>query len=178
MKTFKTVFEQYNWEDITQKIYATTAKDVELALAKTKRNLDDFIALISPAAQPYLERMAQESHQLTQKRFGKTIQMYTPMYLSNECQNICTYCGFSLNNKIKRKTLNPNEIAIEVEAIKRLGFDHVLLVTGEANYTVNIHYFLKAIEQIKKIFPLFLLKYNRFRKKSTKSCIKRGYILF
>lgn len=158
MKTFKTVFEQYNWEDITQKIYATTAKDVELALAKTKRNLDDFIALISPAAQPYLERMAQESHQLTQKRFGKTIQMYTPMYLSNECQNICTYCGFSLNNKIKRKTLNPNEIAIEVEAIKRLGFDHVLLVTGEANYTVNIHYFLKAIEQIKKDFSIISIE--------------------
>jgi 2-iminoacetate synthase len=62
--------------------------------------LDDLV-LISPAAQPYLEQMAQECHELTKKRFGKTIQMFA--YLSNECQNICTYCGFSLDNKIKRK---------------------------------------------------------------------------
>ncbi len=152
MNTFKSVFENYNWDTIQTKIYQTTPTEVELALAKTKRNLDDFLALISPSAQPYLEQMAQMSHALTKKRFGKTIQMYAPMYLSNECQNICTYCGFSLDNKIKRKTLTESEITLEVEALKKLGFDHVLLVTGEANYTVNIHYFLKAIAQIKNDF--------------------------
>jgi 2-iminoacetate synthase len=154
MYTFKTVFENYDWEAIKTKIYQTTAQDVERALAKKKRNLDDFLALISPAAQNYLEPMAQECHELTKKRFGKTIQMYAPLYLSNECQNICTYCGFSLDNKIKRKTLTGNEITLEVEALKSAGFDHVLLVTGEANYTVNIHYFLKAIEQIKNDFSI------------------------
>jgi 2-iminoacetate synthase len=96
--------------------------------------------------------MAQISHELTKKRFGKTIQMYAPLYLSNECQNICTYCGFSLDNKIKRKTLTDSEIKLEVDALKKLGFDHVLLVTGEANYTVNINYFLNAIDQIKNAF--------------------------
>ena len=100
MNTFKSIFEQYSWDKIQTKIYQTTSKEVEQALAKTKRNLDDFLALISPAAQPYLEQMAQISHELTKKRFGKTIQMYAPLYLSNECQNICTYCGFSLDNKI------------------------------------------------------------------------------
>ena len=105
MNTFKTVFEQYDWNNIQSKIYATSSQQVEQALAKSKRNLDDFLALISPAAQPYLEHMAQISHELTKKRFGKTIQIYAPLYLSNECQNICTYCGFSLDNKIKRKTL-------------------------------------------------------------------------
>ena len=152
MTTFKSVFEQYDWESIQSKIYQTSAKEVELALAKNKRNLDDFLALISPAAQPYLEQMAQISHKLTKKRFGKTIQMYAPLYLSNECQNICTYCGFSLDNKIKRKTLTESEITLEIEALKKAGFDHVLLVTGEANYTVNIDYFLKSVAQIKNDF--------------------------
>ena len=152
MTTFKSVFEQYDWESIQSKIYQTSAKEVELALAKNKRNLDDFLALISPAAQPYLEQMAQISHESTKKRFGKTIQMYAPLYLSNECQNICTYCGFSLDNKIKRKTLTESEITLEIEALKKAGFDHVLLVTGEANYTVNIDYFLKSVAQIKNDF--------------------------
>lgn len=154
MNTFKSVFEQYDWNTIQSKIYQTSVQEVELALAKNKRNLDDFLALISPAAQPYLEQMAQISHELTKKRFGKTIQMYAPLYLSNECQNICTYCGFSLDNKIKRKTLMDSEIKLEGEALKKLGFDHVLLVTGEANYTVNINYFLNAIEQIKNDFSI------------------------
>ena len=152
MKTFKSVFDNYNWDTIKTKIYSTTALEVEYALAKNKSSLDDFLALISPAAKPYLEQMAQQAHELTKKRFGKTIQMYAPLYLSNECQNICTYCGFSLDNKIKRKTLIESEITLEVEALKSAGFDHVLLVTGEANYTVNIHYFLKAIDQIKNDF--------------------------
>jgi 2-iminoacetate synthase len=154
MKTFKSVFEQYDWNTIQSKIYQTSTQEVEQALAKNKRNLDDFLALISPVAQPYLEQMAQISNELTKKRFGKTIQMYAPLYLSNECQNICTYCGFSLDNKIKRKTLTDSEIKRETEVIKKAGFDHVLLVTGEANYTVNINYFLNAIEQIKNDFSI------------------------
>lgn len=152
MNTFASVFENYNWDEVQALIYNTTSKEVESALAKNKRNLNDFIAMISPEAQPYLEQMAQMSHQLTKKRFGKTIQMYAPLYLSNECQNICTYCGFSLDNKIKRKTLTDKEIEQEVAELKKAGFDHVLLVTGEANYTVNINYFLKAVEQIKNDF--------------------------
>lgn len=149
---FQELFDRYNWEEVEQKIYASTEQDVIRALNKTKRDLDDFAALISPAAAPYLEQMAQQSHALTQKRFGKTIQMYAPMYLSNECNNICTYCGFSLDNKIPRKTLNPAEIEQEMAVIKAMGFNHILLVTGEANYTVNIHYFKKAVAQVKKHF--------------------------
>ena len=152
MNTFKSVFEQYDWDTIQNKIYQTSAKEVEIALSKNKRTLDDFLVLISPAAQAYLEQMAQMSHEVTKKRFGKTIQMYVPLYLSNECQNICTYCGFSLGNKIKRKTLTENEITREVEVLKKAGFDHVLLVTGEANYSVNIDYFLRAVAQVKSDF--------------------------
>ena len=152
MNTFRSVFDNYDWETIKTKIYHTTSIEVESALGKNKRSLDDFLTLISPAAKPYLEQMAQLTQESTKKRFGKTIQMYAPLYLSNECQNICTYCGFSLDNKIKRKTLTENEITQEIEVLKKAGFDHVLLVTGEANQTVNIHYFLKAIAQIKNDF--------------------------
>jgi len=152
MATFKDVFDTYNWDDVNQRIYSTTAQDVERALASKQRTLEDFLALISPAAQPFLEQMAHASRSLTQTRFGKTIQMYAPMYLSNECQNICTYCGFSLDNKLKRKTLTDAEILKESEALKSAGFGHVLLVTGEANHTVNINYFLNAAGLIKDTF--------------------------
>ena len=92
---FKEVFDQYNWDDLQKQIYSQTDAQVRSALANKNRTLDDFIALISPAAQPYLEQMARESHQKTVERFGKGIQMYAPMYLSNVCENICTYCGSS-----------------------------------------------------------------------------------
>ncbi|AEW86603.1 2-iminoacetate synthase ThiH [Flavobacterium columnare] len=150
--TFKTVFENYSWETVANQIASVTHRDIENVLRKPKRTVEDFLVLLSPLAQEYLEPMAQLAHQLTQKRFGKTIQLYAPMYLSNECQNICTYCGFSLDNKIKRKTLSDSEIRQEVKALKAMGYDHVLLVTGEANYTVNIGYFLNAIEVIKNDF--------------------------
>lgn len=152
MKRFKEIFDQYNWDDVSASIYSKTENDVRAAINSSKRNLEDFKALISPAAAPHLEEIAQLSHQLTKKRFGKTIQMFAPMYLSNECNNICTYCGFSFDNKVKRKTLSPAEILLEINAIKQHGFNHILLVTGESNHTVHVDYFLKAIEIIKPHF--------------------------
>jgi len=149
---FKEVFKAYNWNEVKQSILAKTDMDVLQALQKDKCSLEDFKALISPAAMPYLEQMAQLSNALTQKRFGKTIQMYVPLYLSNECQNICTYCAFSLDNKIKRKTLSDDEILKEVSVIKQMGYDHVLLVTGEANQTVGVNYLQHAIQLIRPYF--------------------------
>lgn len=150
--SFKEIYDLQNWEEAKAAIYNKTSYDVEKALSANRRTLEDFKALISPAAAPYLEQMAQLSHQLTQKRFGKTIQLFVPMYLSNECNNICTYCGFSFDNKIKRKTLSADEILREITEIKKSGFNHILLVTGEANHTVHVDYFKKAIEIIKPHF--------------------------
>ena len=150
--SFKEIYDSQNWEEAKVTIYNKTSLDVEKALSAKRRTLEDFKALISPAAAPYLEQMAQLSHQLTQKRFGKTIQLFVPMYLSNECNNICTYCGFSFDNKIKRKTLSADEILREITEIKKSGFNHILLVTGEANHTVHVNYFKKAIEIIKPHF--------------------------
>lgn len=149
---FQELFDTYNWEEVKDSIYSKTAADVQAALRKNKRTLEDFKALISPAALPFLEQMAQLSHRLTQKRFGKTVQLYVPLYLSNECQNICTYCGFSYDNKIKRKVLSSFEIMQEAAYLKQQGFEHVLLVTGEANKTVGVDYIKNAIALLKPHF--------------------------
>lgn len=151
--SFKAVFDQYNWEDVKRKILDKQSNDVVNALNKSGTlDIEDFLALISPSAMPFLEQMAQKSRQITRKRFGNTIQMYIPLYLSNECQNICTYCGFSFTNKIPRITLSDEEILKEARIIKQMGFDHILLVTGEANQTVGVEYLKNAIELLKPFF--------------------------
>lgn len=97
--------KKYSWEATTDAIASKTAADVEAALTRQNPTVDDFMALISPAAAPYLERMAALSRQYTLSRFGKTISMYIPMYVSNACTNHCVYCGFNHHNPMTRVTL-------------------------------------------------------------------------
>ncbi|NND77984.1 MAG: 2-iminoacetate synthase ThiH [Flavobacteriales bacterium] len=149
---FKELFDTYNWSHVHELIYSRNESHVINAIETEYMELNDFAALISPAAEKFIESMAKKSKALTQERFGKTINLFAPFYLSNECQNICTYCGFSLNNKIKRKTLSDSEIIKECEALKEMGFEHILLVTGEANNTVGMDYFLNALKLIKPYF--------------------------
>ena len=92
------------------------------------------------------------SHQRTVARFGYTQQLYAPLYLSNVCSNICTYCGFSANNRIPRKILNESEIQQELSALKALGIQHVLFVTGESNLRVGVPYLKRAFELARAIF--------------------------
>lgn len=150
--SFVSIHQRMDWDDIRLSIYAKTHQDVERALAKSKRDLEDFKALISPAAEPYLEQMAQQSYALTRKRFGNTIGLYIPLYLSNLCANACTYCGFSMENRIKRRTLTEQEIAAEIDAIKSMKFDSVLLVTGEHQTKVGMDYFRRALPLVKAHF--------------------------
>jgi 2-iminoacetate synthase len=174
MTTFKDIINQLNWQDVKNSIYQKNAFDVESALSKKKPTLEDFKALISPAAEPFLEQMAQKSHQLTVERFGKTIQLYAPLYLSNECQNICTYCGFSLDVKIPRKTLSDTEILEEVKVLKSYGYDHVLLVTGEANKTVGVDYIKNAITLIKPYFSHISIEVQPLHQKEYEELIAVG----
>jgi len=171
---FTTLFDNYEWRRVKEDIYNKTARDVEMALGSSRRNLEDFKALISPAAAPYLERMAGISNQLTQRRFGKVIQMYIPLYLSNECQNICTYCGFSYENKIRRKTLSTTELMLEADAVRQMGYGHVLLVSGEANQTVGTEYFLKALEVIRPHFAHISMEVQPLDQPDYESLIAHG----
>jgi 2-iminoacetate synthase len=127
-------WQQYDFSTVAMTIQRKTTVDVRRALGRVRAGLDidDLAALLSPAAAPFLEEMAQLSHQLTVERFGRTMQLYAPMYLTNVCANVCTYCGFSAQNRIPRKALDDAEILAEAAVLKQMGFDHVLLVTGES----------------------------------------------
>jgi 2-iminoacetate synthase len=142
------------WDVISEKISSTTRHQVAQAINREGRGgIEDFTALLSPiAASEFLEPMARLSHSLTQKRFGKAIRLFAPLYLSNECNNVCDYCGFSLGNKIVRKTLNQAELLREAGILKKMGFDHVLLVTGESTRKVGLDYINQSISTLRPYF--------------------------
>jgi len=171
---FHQLFQNHNWDTVRSSIYHKTAKDVESALIKNDRSLEDFKALVSPAAAHYLEDMATLSQAITQKRFGKTIQLYIPLYLSNECQNICTYCAFSMDNGIPRRTLSPGEIHMEAEVIKSMGYEHVLLVTGEASKIVGVEFLEQAIRQLKPHFANISMEVQPLEQEDYQRLIKEG----
>lgn len=152
MKTFTDRWRQLEWDDIRLRINGKTAADVERALNAAHLSRDDLMALLSPAAADYLEPMAQRAQKLTRQRFGNTVSFYVPLYLSNLCANDCTYCGFSMSNRIKRKTLDEVDIQRECDAIRKLGFEHLLLVTGEHQAKVGMDYFRRHLPAIRRQF--------------------------
>lgn len=151
-QTFTDRWRELDWDDIRLRINSKTAADVERALSARKITRDDLMALLSPTASHYLEPLAQQAQKLTRQRFGNTVSFYVPLYLSNLCANDCTYCGFSMSNKLKRKTLDQQEIERECEAIRKLGFEHLLLVTGEHQTKVGMDYFRQHLPAIRRQF--------------------------
>jgi 2-iminoacetate synthase len=151
---FYSTFSKLNWKQVEDNILTHTLQSVEVALSKRENlNLDDFAALISPSAAPYLEAMAKKSREITLCKFGKAIQLYLPLYLSNNCENACVYCGFNRNNDIERKVLSESEILAESEEIKKLGpFEHILLVTGESPKIAGFEYLENAVKLCREHF--------------------------
>ncbi len=150
--SFLEIINQYDPEQVLAEIEAKTAADVERALAAIRPSGRDLQALLSPAAEPFLEQMAQRAHAITQRRFGHTILLYAPLYISNECTNGCLYCGFNATNQVPRRTLSLDEVQRDAETLHRLGFRHVLLVTGEAPARVDNDYLAAVAERIKPWF--------------------------
>ncbi len=150
---FSEELEKYSWDETTREIGAKTAADVERALVTPHPGIDDFMALISPAAAPYLEAMARRSRELTQQRFGRVMSMYVPLYLTNSCTNSCVYCGFNRHNAFKRVILKPDEIENECKAIRRLApFENLLLVTGENPVAAGTDYIENALRICRPYF--------------------------
>jgi 2-iminoacetate synthase len=170
------LINEYNWDNISTRISQKTYNDVEAALNKTKQpNVEDFMALISPAAQPYLEQMAALSQKYTQQQFGKTIRFYLPLYLANSCVNHCVYCGFNQNNNIKRIILTDEQILREVHAIKSTGdFQHILLVTGENPRQVGVDYIENAIRLVKPYFSSISIEVQPLREMEYRRLITAG----
>jgi 2-iminoacetate synthase len=146
---------QTNWSEIEREIEARTEADVESALGAVQPGgvtIDHVLSLLSPAAERFLETMAEQAHMITQQRFGKTISLFAPLYLSNFCTNSCAYCGFNSRNPIRRLTLTPEQVIKEGEFIHRLGFRHLLLLSGEAPKVASLDYFIQVTGLLRSLF--------------------------
>ncbi|MDD3815313.1 MAG: 2-iminoacetate synthase ThiH [Desulfocapsaceae bacterium] len=139
-----TLFNLPDFQQLQETILHCTSTDVEQALTARHPGIHGLAALISPAAEPFLPEMARRSALLTSQRFGKTIQLYAPIYLSNYCTNRCAYCGFAASNRIARRCLTLDEAEAEADILLERGFQHILLVSGEAENMVDVEY-LEAI---------------------------------
>ncbi len=149
---FKEEIKKYPWEQIQSEILAKTTNDVERSLQTERGHFNDLLALLSPAAGPYLEQMAQLAHTLTVQRFGRIIQMYAPIYISSECTNSCVYCGFNHHNKINRATLTAEEIVEEGKILHGHGFRHVLLLSGESPHHVPLEHICRIVHKLRPLF--------------------------
>jgi len=138
---------------LDERLAAVTVDDVRRALSSTICSRDDFIALMSPAASSMLEEMAQKASQLTLQNFGRTIHLFTPLYLSNFCTNHCVYCGFNAKNKIPRSQLEVDQLDVEAKAIAATGLKHLLILTGEAPAKASPEYLESCMEVLRKYFP-------------------------
>lgn len=142
-----------DWDETTERIAAKSDADVRRALGRERCDVDDFMALISPAALPYLETMARLSKRYTEERFGRTMSMFIPLYITNSCSNSCVYCGFHRSNPMRRTILTIEQIEDEYRAIKRLApFENILLVTGENPAKAGVPYLARAIDVAKRYF--------------------------
>ena len=131
-----------------------TARDVRAALDHETCSLEDFKALLSPAAEPFLEEMAQKARLETSKHFGNTVYLFTPLYIANYCENYCVYCGFNCYNHINRMKLNMAEIEHEMKVIADSGMEEILILTGESRGQSNVEYIGQAVKLARKYFRM------------------------
>lgn len=127
-------------------------EDVEMAIRGERHNDRRLLTLLSPVAEKYLEAMARKAHELTVHQFGRTVQLYTPMYLSNYCENRCAYCGFNSHNRIARKKLMPEEVEREASFIAAAGLQHILILTGESRQQSSPGYIRECLAVLKNHF--------------------------
>ena len=144
------VIEAMNSYDYTQ----YTKQDVLRALHHDTCSIEDFKALLSPAAEPYLEQMAQKARLETSKHFGNTVYLFTPLYIANYCENYCVYCGFNCYNHIHRMKLSREQIENEMEVIANSGMEEILILTGESRGQSDVHYIGEACKLAKKYFRM------------------------
>ena len=164
-----------SWEETTERISKKTDLDVRRALGKQHCDVEDFMALISPAADKYLEVMARLSRKYTEERFGRTMSMFIPLYITNSCSNSCVYCGFHRQNPMPRTILTLEQIEDEYKAIKKLApFENILLVTGENPAKAGVPYLAKAIEIAKRYFSNIKIEVMPLKAEEYKTLTEHG----
>lgn len=149
-KVCASVMEQMNSYDYSK----YTAADVKAALEHVSCTIEDFKALLSPAAEPFLEQMAQRARLETSKHFGNTVYLFTPLYIANYCENYCVYCGFNCYNHIKRMKLSMEQIEKEMKVIADSGMEEILILTGESKCQSSVEYIGEACKMARKYFRM------------------------
>jgi 2-iminoacetate synthase len=144
------VMGQVNAFDLSQ----YTAKDVKAALEHENCSIEDFKVLLSPAAEPFLEQMAQRARLETSKHFGNTVYLFTPLYIANYCENYCVYCGFNCYNHISRMKLTMEQIEKEMQVIADSGMEEILILTGESRSQSDVAYIGDACKLARKYFRM------------------------
>lgn len=166
---FADIIDGYDWDETLRIVSEATDADVRRVLDKAERGVkpltpEEFAILISEAADPYLERMAALSRHFTLERFGNTISMYIPMYVSNACTNKCVYCGFNHDNPLERTTLTMSQIEDECKAIKKLGpFENLLIVSGEYPSLCGVEYMERVLNVCRPYFHNLTLEIQPLR---------------
>lgn len=168
--SFLAQLQQYPQAQLRERILSATTQQIDQALRRPRLTTDNFACLLSPQiSDAQLELLASQAQRITRQRFGRTIQLYAPLYLSNECHNGCKYCGFSADNDLPRKTLSLAEIEREARVIRGQGFRHMLLLTGEAPEVAGLDFLEAAVKQVKphcgsvsiEVFPMETAGYAR-----------------
>ncbi len=135
---FRDIFTTYDPGEVRDRIYGAGEAEVIRAISAESPDPAAICALFSPAADPLLEMMARRSAAITRQRFGSVVQLYAPLYISNECTNRCVYCGFNTDNPIRRATLSEDQVVREAMILHEAGFRHILLLTGEDRRAVPV----------------------------------------
>lgn len=151
MDTVLEATQNYDYDQYTE-------RDVLAALNSDTITLEDYKALLSPAALPHLEAMARKARQETRKHFGNSVSLFTPLYIANYCENNCVYCGFNCKNKIHRAKLTPEEIDRELKTIAKTGLKDILILTGESRHMSDVAYIGEALKIAQKYFSSISLE--------------------
>jgi 2-iminoacetate synthase len=166
--------DRYKNVDWNNAASAVKDADVEQALAGEDISLHDFLALLSPVAEPYLERMAKKAQEITLRHFGRTIQLYAPIYVSDYCDNQCLYCSFSARNRGLRKKLSLNEVEREAAFIAEAGLRQILLLTGESKKESPIGYLRDCVRILRRYFSSIAVEIYPLAEDDYKSLVADG----
>jgi len=172
--SFNSIYSKYRDLDIDAYLSSVTDVQIERAIRSDVLGIEQFLFLLSPRAKNHLEEMAQRARSLTIQYFGKTIQLYTPIYVSSYCENECSYCGFNTKNKIRRKKLTMEEVQKEAEAIAATGLKHILLLAGESRKHAPVSYIKDCIRVLKRYFDSVSIEIYAITEPEYKELIEEG----
>jgi 2-iminoacetate synthase len=172
--SFIDLIKKHESTGLDERLNSVTKKDIEYLLSKDILTPTHFLSLLSPVASDYLEDMAKKAHRITLKNFGKAIQLYTPIYISDYCDNNCVYCGFNVNIKRPRKKLTMDELGREARYIADTGLRHVLVLTGSSKSKSPLSYIKECVRVLKKYFSSISIEVYPLTEEEYKELIDEG----